>query len=179
MKNQFGVSPYTVGLLMTASQYIAMAFILLVEYFDNKITAKLRACPQEPLNAFEKIINNRLLLEPWNFILFYFLLGLSALGIVLCDYYGSMLSILILSSVNDFTNFNLVEFNGQINSNYALKRVGPVAQNGRRLGNCLTALTGPILYAIMPQLPFICAGSFTVLWSLVLLVSFTLRCKQI
>ena len=118
-------------------------------------------------------------MEPWNFILFYFLLGLSALGIVLCDYYGSMLSLLILSSVNDFTNFNLVEFNGQINSNYAQKRVGPVAQIGRRLGICLTAVTGPILFAIMPKLPFICAGSFTVFWSLVLLICFTLRWNYI
>ena len=44
IKNQFGESPYTVGLLLTASQSIAMAFILLVEYLDKNIKEKLRKC---------------------------------------------------------------------------------------------------------------------------------------
>ena len=69
----------------------------------------------------------------------------------------------------------MTEFNGSINteSNYAF--IGPLGQVVRRSINCLTAVTGPLLFGILPRLPYIVAGSLTLLWTCFLFLAFRRR----
>ena len=48
--------------------------------------------------------------------------------------------------------------------------VGPLGQVIRRSLNMVTAITGPILYSIYPQLPYLVAGVVTGLWTILLVV---------
>ena len=56
---------------------------------------------------------------------------------------------------------------GAITSTAAYATLGPMGQVVRRSGNVLTAITGPILFGILPQLPYIVAGSITLFWTAV------------
>ena len=85
--------------------------------------------------------------------------------------------IVLLMACNDLGSFTINTLQGTINSEEAYKKVGPLGQVVRRALNVITAVTGPKLYSIMPQLPYIIAGSVTLLWAVFIMIVLTKRTK--
>lgn len=76
--------------------------------------------------------------------------------------------VVILMCFNDLGATLMTELQASISttSNYSL--LGPMGQVVRRTLNCVTALTGPILFGMYPRLPYIVAGTVTLVWTVVL-----------
>lgn len=79
-----------------------------------------------------------------------------------------LIGLLFLMGFNDFAAILLNEMQGSITSAEAYKNIAPIGQIIRRCGNVVTAVTGPILFGILPTLPYIVAGGITALWTVVL-----------
>ena len=71
----------------------------------------------------------------------------------------------------------LTELQGSITttSNYSV--IGPIGQVSRRCLNCVSAMTGPVLFGVFPSLPYIVAFSITLAWVVLLFVVFLHRIK--
>lgn len=79
-----------------------------------------------------------------------------------------VMGLLFLMGFNDLAALLLNEMQGTITSSKAYSTLGPMGQVVRRSCNVVTAVTGPILFGILPQLPYIVAGSVTALWTIIL-----------
>ena len=79
---------------------------------------------------------------------------------------------------NDLAALLLNEMQGAITSSQAYSTIGPMGQVVRRSGNVLTAITGPILFGVFPQLPYIVAGSVTAIWTVILTMVIRHRSKS-
>ena len=79
-----------------------------------------------------------------------------------------VLGVVILMCFNDLGATLMTELQASISttSNYSL--LGPMGQVVRRTLNCVTALTGPILFGMYPRLPYIVAGTVTLVWTALL-----------
>jgi hypothetical protein len=64
---------------------------------------------------------------------------------------------------------------GTVTAKDAYLTVGPLGQVIRRSLNVVTAITGPILYSVYPQLPYLVAGVVTGLWTILLVVVISRR----
>jgi beta-lactamase regulating signal transducer with metallopeptidase domain len=85
--------------------------------------------------------------------------------------------IILLMACNDLGSFTINSLQGTINSEKAYKKVGPLGQVVRRSMNVITAVTGPRLYSIMPQLPYLIAGSITLVWAVLIMIVLSKRTK--
>jgi hypothetical protein len=81
-----------------------------------------------------------------------------------------VIGILFLMGFNDLAAITLNEMQGTITSSRAYSAIGPMGQVVRRSCNVITAVTGPLLFSVLPQLPYIVAGVVTALWTLVLVI---------
>ena len=73
-----------------------------------------------------------------------------------------------LMAFSDFGSVVLNDINGTITSSKAYGTIGPLGQVARRGFDVITAITGPVLFGVWPRLPYIVAGSITVLWLVIL-----------
>jgi len=76
---------------------------------------------------------------------------------------------LIFSGLNDFSVSLLNELTASSMPPGSFQALQSFGQMLRRLGNCLTAFTGPVLFGIMPQLPFLLYGGIVAAWSVLVL----------
>jgi hypothetical protein len=81
-----------------------------------------------------------------------------------------IIGILLLMGFNDLGALILNEMQGTITTSRAYSAIGPMGQVVRRSCNVITAVTGPLLFSVLPQLPYIVAGVVTALWTLVLVI---------
>jgi hypothetical protein len=81
-----------------------------------------------------------------------------------------VIGILFLMGFNDLAALILNEMQGTITTSRAYSAIGPMGQVVRRSFNVITAVTGPLLFSVLPQLPYIVAGVVTALWTLVLVI---------
>jgi hypothetical protein len=81
-----------------------------------------------------------------------------------------VIGILFLMGFNDLGALLLNEMQGTITSSRAYSAIGPIGQVVRRSCNVITAVTAPLLFSVLPQLPYIVAGVVTALWTLVLMI---------
>jgi len=79
---------------------------------------------------------------------------------------------------NDYAAIVLNEMQGSVTSAQAYRTMAPKGQIVRRCGNVVTAITGPILFGIVPTLPYIVAGGVTAAWTLALVFIIRRRMKQ-
>lgn len=79
-----------------------------------------------------------------------------------------LIGLLLLMAFNDLAALLLNELQGSITSSKSYLILGPLGQTTRRCGNVLTAISGPILYGVFPQLPYITAGVITLTWTILL-----------
>ena len=77
-----------------------------------------------------------------------------------------VLGLLLLMAFNDLAATWLIEVQGAVVTKSAYKIVGPFGQIVRRSINTITAITGPLLFGIMPRSPYIVAGGLTLTWTL-------------
>lgn len=90
-----------------------------------------------------------------------------------------IIGLILLMGFNDLAALLLNEMQGAITSTKAYKKVGPLGQVIRRSGNVVTAITGPILYGILPQLPYLVAGGVTFIWTCILTMVIRHRSRSI
>lgn len=101
------------------------------------------------------------------------------MGISLTGFKGCVFFICTLVIFNDLAALRLNIFNGQISSIHAYKQICPLAQICRSFLNTITAITGPILFNIQPQLPFVIAAIISIIWTGVLILAFRTRSKTV
>ena len=105
--------------------------------------------------------------------------GLSALGVAVSGYTGTLIFMFLMLVLNDQAAVRLNMFNGQISSIFAFKKVAPLAWMSRWFVNSINAFAGPILFTIYPPLPFYVASGVTVFWTAILVVAFRMRVKTV
>jgi len=95
-------------------------------------------------------------------------IGLGVLVAAVPSFPVHILGVVILMCFNDLGATLMTELQASISttSNYSL--LGPMGQVVRRTLNCVTALTGPILFGMYPRLPYIVAGTVTLVWTALL-----------
>jgi len=95
-------------------------------------------------------------------------IGLGVLVAAVPSFPVHVLGVVILMCFNDLGATLMTELQASISttSNYSL--LGPMGQVVRRTLNCVTALTGPILFGMYPRLPYIVAGTVTLVWTTLL-----------
>ena len=81
-----------------------------------------------------------------------------------------VLGLLLMMAFNDLAATWLIEVQGAVVTKSAYKIVGPFGQIVRRSINTITAITGPLLFGIMPRSPYIVAGGMTLMWTLLVVV---------
>ena len=81
-----------------------------------------------------------------------------------------VLGLLLMMAFNDLAATWLIEVQGAVVTRSAYKIVGPFGQIVRRSINTITAITGPLLFGIMPRSPYIVAGGLTLTWTLLVVV---------
>ena len=75
-----------------------------------------------------------------------------------------------MMAFNDLAATWLIEMQGAVVTKSAYKIVGPFGQIVRRSINTITAITGPLLFGIMPRSPYIVAGGLTLTWTLLVVL---------
>jgi hypothetical protein len=75
----------------------------------------------------------------------------------------------LMSGFNDFSVSLINELTAASTPASKFKQQQAFGQSLRRLGNCLTALTGPLLFGINPALPFLLYGGVVFAWVIVVL----------
>ena len=95
-------------------------------------------------------------------------IGIGVLVAAVPSFPVHVLGVVILMCFNDLGATLMTELQASISttSNYSL--LGPMGQVVRRTLNCVTALTGPILFGMYPRLPYIVAGMVTLVWTALL-----------
>jgi len=95
-------------------------------------------------------------------------IGIGVLVAAVPSFPVHVLGVVILMCFNDLGATLMTELQASISttSNYSL--LGPMGQVVRRTLNCVTALTGPILFGMYPRLPYIVAGTVTLVWTALL-----------
>lgn len=86
--------------------------------------------------------------------------------------------ILLLMAFNDMGAVILNNIQGTITTSKSYSSIGPMGQCVRRSFNVVTAVTGPVLFAILPRLPYIVAGSVTGAWLVILVFVIMRRMKR-
>ena len=77
-----------------------------------------------------------------------------------------VVGLLLMMAFNDLAATWLIEVQGAVVTKSAYKIVGPFGQIIRRSINSITAITGPLLFGIMPRSPYFVAGGLTLTWTL-------------
>ena len=95
-------------------------------------------------------------------------IGIGVLVAAVPSFPVHVLGVVILMCFNDLGATLMTELQASISttSNYSL--LGLMGQVVRRTLNCVTALTGPILFGMYPRLPYIVAGMVTLVWTALL-----------
>ena len=105
-------------------------------------------------------------------------IGIGVLVAAVPSFPVHVLGVILLMCFNDLAATLMTEFQGSTNteSNYAF--IGPLGQVVRRSINCVTAITGPLLFGVLPRLPYIVAGGLTLLWTCFLFLAFRRRSES-
>jgi len=122
------------------------------------------------LTTTGKALMRKYLPSPYNF--FFALVGIS-ISVFLAavpSFPVHIVGLLCLMGFNDLAAILLNEMQGTVTSTEAYSVIGPMGQVIRRSFNVVTAITGPVLFSIMPQLPYIVAGSVTTIWTIFLVI---------
>ena len=77
-----------------------------------------------------------------------------------------VIGLILMCMFYDIAATWLIEVQGAVVTRSAYKTVVPLGQIVRRSINTITAITGPLLFGIMPRAPYIVAGGLTLTWTL-------------
>lgn len=151
MVEEFGISTTVVGIILAAGGTGGCLFSIFVT-LSKRGQSFLKAYFPSPLNIFAA-------------------LG----GVAVCAFIATIpvfpvyvAGLMCLMAFNDFGSVVLNDINGVITSSKAYGTIGPLGQVARRGFDVITAITGPVLFGVLPRLPYIVAGSITVLWLVIL-----------
>jgi hypothetical protein len=117
-----------------------------------------------------KTLTEKYLPSPYNLFVAMGGISVSVLLASVPSFPVHVVGILFLMGFNDLAALILNEMQGTITTSRAYSAIGPMGQVVRRSCNVITAITGPLLFSVSPQLPYIVAGVLTALWTLVLVI---------
>ncbi len=89
-----------------------------------------------------------------------------------------IIGLMFLMAFNDLGAVVLNEIQGTITTSKAYSSIGPMGQCVRRSFNVVTAITAPVLFGVLPRLPYFVAGSVTGVWLVILVAVITRRMKK-
>ena len=81
-----------------------------------------------------------------------------------------VIGLILMCMFYDIAATWLIEVQGAVVTRSAYKTVVPLGQIVRRSINTITAITGPLLFGIMPRSPYIVAGGLTLTWTLLVVL---------
>mmetsp|Transcript_14153 Transcript_14153/g.20084 ORF Transcript_14153/g.20084 Transcript_14153/m.20084 type:complete len:586 (+) Transcript_14153:229-1986(+) len=153
MVEEFGISTTVVGIILAAGGTGGSIFSIFVT-LSKRGQSFLKTYFPSPYNIFAA-------------------LG----GVAVCAYIVTIpvfpvyvAGLMCLMAFNDFGSVVLNDINGTITSSKAYGTIGPLGQVARRGFDVVTAITGPVLFGVYARLPYLVAGSITVLWLVILAV---------
>jgi hypothetical protein len=150
---QFGKDTAVIGIMLGAGAGFGTLFSILVA-----LTTKGRALTEKYLPS------------PHNLFIAMGGISVSVLLASVPSFPVHVIGILFLMGFNDLAALILNEMQGTITSSHAYSAIGPMGQVVRRSCNVITAVTGPLLFSVLPQLPYIVAGVVTALWTMLLVI---------
>lgn len=120
-------------------------------------------CTEGGRNTLKKIASS-----PYDICFAMLGIGCGVLVAAIPSFPAHVAGVVLLMCFNDLGATLMTELQASISttSNYSI--LGPLGQVVRRTLNCVTALTGPILFGAFPRLPYIVAGGVTLTWTALL-----------
>jgi hypothetical protein len=106
-------------------------------------------------------------------------IGVAAVAAATGNRPTALAAVMIIMGVNDCATSATAECQGTTLSLRHYRRMNTLANSLRRLGNTATAFSGPVLFAIAPQLPFLLFGGIMVGWAALLVAAFHVRARQV
>ena len=150
---QFGKDTAVIGIILAAGAGFGTLFSILIA-----LTKKGHA------------LMGKYLPSPYNFFVAMGGISVSVLLASVPSFPVHVIGLLFLMGFNDLAALILNEMQGKITTSRAYSAIGPIGQVVRRSCNVITAVTGPLLFSVFPQLPYIVAGVVTALWTLVVVI---------
>ena len=95
-------------------------------------------------------------------------IGCGVLVAAIPSFPAHVAGVVLLMCFNDLGATLMTELQASISTTSNYSRLGPMGQVVRRTLNCVTALTGPILFGAFPRLPYLVAGGVTLTWTVLL-----------
>lgn len=157
----FGKDTGTIGILFAvgAASGSIVAIGVTCTSFGNKLMKRIAAPPFDICFAMCGI-------------------GVGVLVAAIPYFPGHVVGLILLMCFNDLGATLMTELQASITtaSNYSL--LAPAGQVVRRSLNVVTALTGPVLFGIIPALPYYVAGGITLAWTVMITILFKVRTQQ-
>ena len=151
MVEEFGISTTVVGIILAAGGVGGSLFSISVT-LSKRGQSFLKTHFPSPYNIFAALGG----------------VAISAFFATIPVFPVYVIGLMCLIAFNDFGSVVLSDINGTITSSKAYGTIGPLGQVARRGFDVITAITGPVLFGILPRLPYFVAGSVTVLWLVIL-----------
>lgn len=106
-------------------------------------------------------------------------IGLAAVGIASPHKITAITSVMFIMGINDCATSATAECQGTTVSVRHYRRMNTMANMLRRMGNTVTAFTGPMLFSVGQKLPFMLFGSLMLCWAVLLVILFNWRARQV
>ena len=128
--------------------------------------------------SFGNKLMGRIALPPFDICFAMCGIGVGVLIAAIPNFPGHVVGLIILMCFNDLGAMLMTELQASITTASSYSTLAPAGQVVRRSLSVVTALTGPVLYGIIPRLPYYIAGGITLAWTIMIFVLFKIRTKQ-
>ena len=161
LKTEFGTETGEIGLLFSLGTMF------------GSISAIFFTCTKSGNKLLRSVIQSP-------FDLCFAMVGTAIGAVVVCvpSFAVSSLGFVILFALNDLGSTLITELQTSITTVSSYSVIGPTGQIVRRILNSVTALTRPLLFGILPSLPFYVTGGVTIVWTIVLFIALKFRMKH-
>lgn len=128
--------------------------------------------------SFGNKLMRRIALPPFDICFAMCGIGVGVLVTAIPNFPGHVVGLVLLMCFNDLGATLMTELQASITTASSYSILAPAGQVARRSLNVVTALTGPVLYGIIPRLPYYVAGGITLAWTIMIFILFKIRTKQ-
>jgi len=128
--------------------------------------------------SFGNKLMRRIALPPFDICFAMCGIGVGVLVAAIPNFPGHVVGLVLLMCFNDLGATLMTELQASITTASSYSILAPAGQVVRRSLNVVTALTGPVLYGIIPRLPYYVAGGITLAWTIMIFILFKIRTKQ-
>jgi len=128
--------------------------------------------------SFGNKLMRRIVLPPFDICFAMCGIGVGVLVAAIPNFPGHVVGLILLMCFNDLGATLMTELQASITTASNYSTLAPAGQVVRRSLNVVTALTGPVLYGIIPRLPYYVAGGVTLAWTIMIFILFKIRADR-